>query len=174
MTYARDALITDFARWIAFASLRSNAPVRSSKEAYSALDSIDFTPLFDTERGAILDEEFSGWHESATARMCLTQPKLNVGWAAKMINEYLKTKCYVAGYGRRGLIEAIHPPIDNGLARGLRKAFSDRDGLREDIDSLVNIGDMNEYAQYEGLIGVCRRVARLEGCLLMESEMFWD
>jgi hypothetical protein len=44
---------------------------------------------------------------------------LPIGWAVKLINVYLKTLVYLAREGRSGLIESIHPPIDNELWKGI-------------------------------------------------------
>ena len=169
----REALVTDFARWVASCAVRSNAPVRSRGDIYGALDAVDFGPLFRGELGRIGPAEFANWHESAIGRMREVQPRLNVGWAAKILNEYLKTKCYVGGYGRDGLADVIHPPVDNGLISGLRSRFADCPELEARLDSLERMSGMDTYDKYEALIRVCERVAELCGCSLMESEQFW-
>lgn len=170
----REALVTDFARWVASCAVRSNAPVRSRDDIYGALDAVDFGPLFRDDLGRIGSAEFGDWHESAIARMREAQPRLNVGWAAKIINEYLKTKCYVGGYGRDGLAEVIHPPIDNGLIRGLKSSFVDNPVLSPQLDSLELMSGLDAYDKYEALIRVCERVAEFAGCSLLESEQFWE
>ena len=162
----RDRLITDFAQWIASCAVRP--------EIYRALDGVDFAPLFNRDLGPIGADEFGLWHESATADLRRILPALSVGWAAKAINEYLKTRCYVGGYGREGLIEVIHPPIDDGLIDGLRREFADDPDLRDALASLSPMAGMDSYAKYADLIAVCRRVARKTGCSLMESEIFWE
>ncbi len=170
----REELVTDFARWVASCAVRSNAPVRSRREVYGALDAVDFTPLFRADLGRIGPAEFGAWHESAIAEMQSAQPKLNVGWAAKIVNEYLKTKCYVGGYGRDGLVDLIHPPIDNGLVSGLKKEFGDNPDLKLHLDSLESMSLLDTYTKYLDLIQVCRRVAELSRCSLLESEQFWE
>ena len=170
----REALVTDFARWVASCAVRSNTPVRSRSDIYSALDTVDFTPLFRDDLGRIGSAEFGAWHRAAIAQMQSVQPKLNVGWAAKILNEYLKTKCYVGGYGRDGLADAIHPPIDNGLISGLRNEFEDNPDLRTRLDVLERMNSLDTYDKYELLIRVCSRVAELSNCSLLESEQFWE
>ena len=165
----RERLITDFARWVASCAI----PSVSSEEVYVALDAVDFAPLFKVELGPIGAEEFRAWHESAIAGMQDVQPKFNVGWTAKILNEYLKTKCYVGGYGRDSLVDVIHPPIDNGLMLGLRNEFSGDSDLRRRLDSLEKMSGLDNYAKYDELIQVCERVARMSGCSLLESEQFW-
>ncbi len=146
----------------------------SGAEVYTAIDAVDFSPLFQMGLGPIEDAEFDRWHRCAVARMRRAQPKLGAGWAAKFVNEYLKTVCYVGGYGREGLTDCIHPPIDDGLVIGLRRAFADCPDLSADLDSLADMKRMDTYCQYDNLIGVCRRAARLSDRSLMEVELFWD
>ena len=165
----RERLITDFARWVASCAV----PAFSSEEVYTAIDAVDFAPLFRIDLGPIGAEEFRAWHEAAIVEMRKAQPKLNVGWAAKTLNEYLKTKCYVGGYGRDGLVDVIHPPIDNGLICGLRNEFSSDPDLRQRLDSLEKMSGLDTYAKYYELIQVCERVARMSSCSLLESEQFW-
>ena len=168
-TPLRERLVTDFARWVASCAV----PIFSPEDVYVALDAVDFAPLFRIELGPICAEEFRAWHEAAIAEMQDAQPKFNVGWAAKTLNEYLKTKCYVGGYGRDGLSGVIHPPIDNGLMLGLRNEFSGDPDLRQRLDSLEEMSGLDTYAKYDELIQVCERVARISGCSLLESEQFW-
>ena len=170
----REELVTDFARWVASCAVDSNAPLISRAEVYAALDAVDYTPLFRAELGRIGPVEFETWHRSAIAEMRGIQPRLNVGWAAKIVNEYLKTKCYVGGYGRDGLINVIHPPIDNGLVNGLKKEFEDNPDLKQRLDSLESMSGLVTYAKYDDLIRLCERVAELSKCSLLESEQFWE
>ena len=131
-------------------------------------------PLFDDARGPVSGAEFDVWHRASVAAILEAEPRLNVGWAAKLVNEYLKTTCYVGGYGRIGLSEAIHPPIDNGLLNGLRREFADDASLSEALASLSPMSGMNDYAKYSDLVTVCKRVAQIKSCSLMESEIFWE
>lgn len=165
----RERLVTDFARWVASCAV----PSVSSEEVCISLDAVDFAPLFRSDLGPIGAKEFRAWHEAAIVEMRKAQPKFNVGWAAKALNEYLKTKCYVGGYGRDGLVAIIHPPIDNGLMRGLRNEFSGDPDLGRRLDSLEKMSGLDTYAKYHELIQVCERVARMSDCSLLESEQFW-
>ena len=159
---------------MASCAVRSNAPVRARGEIYGALDAVDFAPLFRDDLGPIDSAEFGAWHKAAIAQMLNTQPRLNVGWAAKILNEYLKTKCYVGGYGRDGLADAIHPPIDNGLISGLKNQFGDNPDLSPRLDALERMSGLDTYDKYELLIQVCARAAGLSNCSLLESEQFWE
>ena len=102
------------------------------------------------------------------------EPRLNVGWAAKLLNEYLKTKCYVGGYGREGLAELIHPPIDNGLIDGLNRHFGSNSDLGSQLDLLERMNNLDTYDKYDALIRICGQVAEIANCSLLESEQFWE
>ena len=167
----RGEIVRDFARWIAYCSV---SHIADEGEIYAALDGVDFSPLFDRERGVVTAAEFAAWHRTAVETASRAAPSLNAGYAAKMINEYLKTRCYVAGCGREGLSDAIHPPIDDGLIAGLRKHMSTRAELRDDLASVPNMARMDGYGEYETLIRVCERAARITGSSLLEVELFWE
>ena len=162
----KERLVIDFSQWVASCAVTPGI--------YSALDGVDFDPLFDAGLGRIGADEFERWHEAAVAELCRILPGMGAGWAAKAINEYLKTRCYVGGYGREGLADAIHPPIDNGLIIGLRREFADDPNLGDALASLSPMASMDDYAKYADLIAVCRRVAQKTGCSLMESEIYWE
>ena len=51
-------------------------------------------------------------------------PRLCVGWAAKLLNVYLKTAVYIGSLGPRELVAHLHPPIDGGLWSGLEVAVT--------------------------------------------------
>ena len=170
----RERITREFARWIATCAIDKDALGVSDDDLYAALDRVNFEPLFDDGLGAVIDAEFGDWHERAVDRMRGAEPKLGAGWAAKMVNEYLKTTTYVGGFGRTGLADVIHPPVDDGLTRGLKKHFARDTDLREMLGSVVEMRRMKTYPQYDTLIRACRRVARLTGCSLLEVELFWD
>ena len=167
----RDEIVRDFARWVACCSV---AGVADEGEIYAALDRVDFDPLFDLKLGGVSAAEFAAWHRAATETASRAAPSLNAGYAAKMINEYLKTRCYVGGFGRDGLADAIHPPIDDGLIAGLRKNLSARADLRDDLASVPSMERMDGYGEYEILIRLCERAARITGSSLLETELFWE
>ena len=167
----RGEIVLDFARWVAYCSVSG---VAGEGEVYAALDRVDFSPLFDRARGVVSAAEFAAWHRTSTENASRAAPSLNAGYTAKMINEYLKTRCYVGGFGRDGLADAIHPPIDDGLIAGLRKRLAARAELRDDLASVPSMERMNGYGEYEILIRVCERAARITGSSLLEAELFWE
>jgi hypothetical protein len=170
---ARLRIITQYAEWTAMSALRSGAPIKSRRDVYTALRSLDFEPLFDRSKGPISHAAFDEWHAAAVERLRSVEPRLTVGWAAKVINVYLKTRCYIGAQGRHHLTEAIHPPIDAGLWLGLRREFSDRPNILKQTHCVEKIKDIVDYATYMCIISGCRDAARAVGCKLIEVEQFW-
>lgn len=172
MSTPRDKIVTDFARWTALSSTRSGCPIKSRRDVYGLLDKIDFSPLFVVDKGPISDVKFNDWHKSTVDEMCRVQPKLNVIWATKIVNVYLKTRCYVSGYGREGLIDVIHPPFDNGLINGLSKQPILSEHFK--CNKIKKMGDIRTYSQYKEVIQACRDLAAKKGFSLFEVEQFWE
>lgn len=136
---------------------------------YDLLDNhADLARLFASD-APIDAAEFDKWHEEAVLAFCKAEPMLSVGWAAKIINVYLKTRAYLAGEGREGLVRAIHPPIDTSLQAGLKKKFPLRPWRKMTIKSIQSY-----KADYMPFIEECRSLAQEEGCLLIEVEWYWQ
>ena len=168
----RKRIVHDFAKWTALSALRSGSPLKSAKQVYGLIENhADLILLFDAPR-AITESDFDRWHEQTVHKFVDVEPALNrtnqVGWAAKIINVYLKTRVYLAGEGRKGLVSAIHPPIDNGLLTGLKKVFPLRPWR---IKRIKNIQSYHE--DYFPFIEECRRLAKEERCLPIELEFYW-
>lgn len=162
----------EYARWTVVSALRRGA-IRSKSAIYSALIKVDFSPLFDLSLGVIDENEFSQWHDNALTVLVGTAGLENqYGWAAKILNVYLKTTVYVAGLGRSGLIELVHPPIDTGLWGGLREQFPGHDVLRQThrVQAIVGIANL---AIYHDIIDGMKQMANMRQCLLIELEQFW-
>jgi hypothetical protein len=105
----RKKIVHDFAKWPALSALRSGSPLKRAERAYDLIEShADLAVLFDPTR-AIDETEFDRWHEETVRGFCKVEPHLPVGWAAKIINVYLKTRVHLAGEGRSGLGSVIHP-----------------------------------------------------------------
>ena len=165
-----------FGKWTAQSAMRG----WSQDSVNSAFAVVDFARLFDKGLGPISDREFTEWHDQEirrlTGREFRTQndkiQKLNVGWAAKMLAIYLKTTCYLAGFGRDGLAAVIHPPIDNKLIRNLTQAFGRLNGVPPAHQFRIKAID---GAIYAGIIRECRRIAAVQNppCTPFEVESFW-
>ena len=188
-----------FAQWTAHSALRNpGSPMKKGEDVRSSLDSIDFALLFDTALGSIDESEFYDWHRKQVNRLRQNHPVLNYGWAAKMIAVYLKTTCYLAGFGRDGLDTVIHPPFDNILMTKMGEyahqslvdlieslkdvdadlyeiALRNLDGFlsarREDMSTRIK--DVDEDFYWEVLIVTCESVAERLGCTLFEVEQLW-
>ncbi|MCY4651647.1 MAG: hypothetical protein OXC95_00615 [Dehalococcoidia bacterium] len=164
----------EFARWCARSALNSGKDhIKSAEDVYAALDFVDFQYLFDSERGTIDQHEFNDWHRTSVDRLIMKyEPRLNVGWAAKMIAIYLKTTCYIAGFGRNHLAVVIHPPIDNNLIKNLRKQFRSSPDIIQGLRSFRKISDMS-IADYDNIIRACELIAQRERCTLFEVEQYF-
>lgn len=164
----RKKIVHDFAKWTALSALRSGSPLKSGKQVYELIDHhADLMALFDPTR--VIDEtEFDRWHEKTILSFCKVEPVLPVGWAAKIVNVYLKTRVYLAGEGQKGLVAVIHPPIDGGLQQGLKKKFTNRPW------KIKRIKDIRSYQDdYCPFIDDFRSLAKELGCLLIELECYW-
>ena len=173
MDHIRSQIIAQYAEWTALSALRSGAPIKSRRDVYSVIRRIPFDALFAKELGPISGSEFNEWHSQAIATMIQGQRRLTVGWAAKIVNVYLKTRCYIGAQGRHHLSEAIHPPIDSGLWLGLSRRFADRPDILERSNCVGRIKDIVDYDCYSCIIDGCRAAARELGCKLIEVEQLW-
>jgi hypothetical protein len=102
-----------------------------------------------------------------------THSGVPTGWGEKLINVYLKTAAYVGELGRPGLRDALHPPIDAGLRKGLVKRFRGRSEILDEICCFLRIKDITKYPIYRRIIAGCRAAAQEVGCPLIEVEQFW-
>lgn len=170
---AHHSLIThEYARWTVLSALRRGA-IRKKSLIYAALAKVDFSPLFDSALGVIDEKEFSQWHNKALEVLVGTEGLENkYGWAAKILNVYLKTTVYVAGLGRSGLVQLVHPPIDAGLWGGLLEQFPAHNVLNQThrVQTIVGITSL---AIYHDIIDGMRQMANMRECLLIELEQFW-
>jgi|GEM_PF-697218 len=168
----REKIIRDFAEWTAFSATRSGCPVKSRKDVYPLIR----VPKYDVilQGGRISPKEFAEWHEQSTKAICETNPKMPIGWAAKVINVYLKTRVYVAGEGRDGLIQYIHPPIDNGLWLGIMQEYHNMPEIIKKTHVVSRIKAIKDYQTYNTIIEGCRIIAHRRGCLLIEVEELWQ
>ena len=139
------------------------------------LEAVDFDVLFDREQGAISLDDFFTWNHKAVNILLEREPILKYGWAAKMIAVYLKTTCYLAGFGRDGLDEVVHPPLDNELRNALAKREWVTPGLKMELKKAAGISIVDIKAEvYLLIIVMCIEAARELDCKLIELEQFWN
>ena len=161
-----------FVVWTVRSALRSGSPVRSRKDIEAVLGIVPFSRLFDEEYGPIHKAEFTEWHKDAISRMMDFDPRLTIGWAAKMIANYLKTTCYLAGFGRDGLRLVIHPPVDNKLMRNLLREFRTSPAIMRGLRRFDTI-TRTDRDDYTAIMAAFELVAEKRGCTLFEVEQFW-
>ncbi len=169
-----------FGLWTARSAMRGWGQQNVSQ----ALGTVDFKALFYPKDEIVGADEFRRWHDEEIRKLKRLEFKTDQGkrialegaWAAKMLAIYLKTTCYLAGFGRPGLSQVIHPPIDRNLVRNLKREFATCPeilrGLPAFKPSNGGIGGMSE-ADYDSCIASCRLVAEKLGCKLIEVEQFW-
>lgn len=165
-----------FGYWTAQSAMRG----WSQESVDCALGQLDFATLFDTSRRCIEKGEFDQWRAKAIQdirRIPLKDKKGNTkfmpfGWAAKMIAIYLKTTCYLAGFGRDNLVNLIHPALDNNLVNNLRREFQEHQPIIQGLVRFKTIGGLSEE-DYRSCIESCKLIAKDRGCTLIEVEQFW-
>ena len=166
------SITREFARWTVVSALRSGSPVKSRKDVHAALDVVPFNRLFDKGYGPIDKAEFSEWHTEAVSSILDFDSRLNVGWAAKMIAVYLKTACYLAGFGRDGLSRVIHPPLDNILIKNLRSQFHASPDVMSGLGRFTTIKEM-DFDDYAAIIEACELAADEYGYAIFEVEYYF-
>jgi hypothetical protein len=171
MNECRTAIIGSYARWTALSALRSGAPVKSRDGVYRLLQRVPFDQLLRPSKTPVSPTEFASWHRGAVLSLCRRERRLRVGWAAKLVNVYLKTAVYLGGLGRPGLVTLIHPPLDGSLLAGLRRRFPDLFSARP---AIRRIRDITNYRTYAQIIAACRAAALRLRCSLFEVEQLWD
>ncbi len=172
MTSPREVIIRAYSEWTAFSATRSGCPVKSREAIYPLIRTPDYGAVLFGE--PITRDEFEQWHEASTLAIHDVDERLPIGWAAKLINMYLKTRVYVAQEGRTGLIECIHPPIDRELWRGIEKACGNETMIMAKTHLVRSIKEISSYCIYKTIIEGCRLVARKRGCYLIEIEELWE
>jgi len=168
----RREIVQDFAVWTAIAALGSGRHIKSAVELRKRLRKVDFRTILCGD--SITSEEFDRWHQRncLILRDCGVHP---VGWAAKLLNVYLKTLVYVGGFGRQGLIECIHPPIDNVLIGQVRKECKRRNvTVGSCLAGWTRIKDVRRYEDYKAFLDELKTLAPSLDCRsVFELERFW-
>ena len=164
----------NYARWTTRAAV-NRGPVRSADNVNRAIDHIiDFAYVLDHSRGPIEKADFDDWHHKQVDKLLeeFRHKKLTYGWAAKMIAIYLKTTCYLSGFGRPELEDAIHPPIDNISVTELRKCYKNTE-ITARLKVFRTITDVRTLQQYQEIIQACDLARKRLGCPLFEVEQLF-
>ena len=170
----REKIINDFAEWAAFSSTRSGCPVKSRDEIYPLIRIPDYKKILDDDN--IAEKSFNQWHRENIEKIINDKvgKRLSIGWAAKLINVYLKTTVYIAGEGRPNLVKFIHPPIDGILWKNIKSEYGDKLEIIEKTHVVTTIKGINKYTIYETIIDGCREIAKDRGCKLIEVDELWN
>lgn len=168
----REKIINDFSEWTAFSSTRSGCPIKSRNAVYPLIRTPKYN--FILTGNEISASEFNDWHHKSTLAICAAQPQFPIGWAAKLINIYLKTMVYLTGVGRPGLVKCIHPPIDNGLWEGIRLEYAHMPDIISKTHIVRRIKEIDTYDKYRTIIHGCQLIAKDRGCFLIEVEVLWQ
>ena len=171
---SRSKIVDTFARWTALSALRSGSRIKSRHDIYPLLASVDFERWLVPTSGPSSAQAFEAWHRNMVALLVRREPRLGVGWAAKLLNVYLKTACYVGDLGSPEVRNVLHPPIDSGLWAGIAHRFAGQKDLLGDTHHVTHIRDIKTYDDYARIIRGCRRVASELQCRLIEVDQLWD
>jgi hypothetical protein len=173
LSSCRPLIVRTYAAWTSLSALRSGAPIKSRADVYPLLETVPFDAVLSGSR-PISRKEFDEWHRDATLGLRRKERRLNVGWATKILNVYLKTAAYIGSLGRPGLASVIHPPIDAGLWQGIERKFGEDRALMAMTHVVSRIKDIQEYRTYALIIEGCRQAAGRMGCNLVEVEQLWE
>jgi hypothetical protein len=168
----RDKIIHAFAEWTAYCATRSGCPLKARETVYPLIRTPNYTEILYGE--LISTNQFDEWHQRNTLAITEREPKFPVGWAAKIINIYLKTTVYLVNIGRPNLIECIHPPIDNELWKGIYQEYKNRLEIISKTHIVNRIKEINSYDKYKTIIEGCRLIAKDRGCYLVEVDELWQ
>jgi len=173
---SRSKILVSYSEWTALSALRSGAPIKSREDIYGLIAVLEFEEILDKTRGAISTMEFEAWHSRMLKKIVGAHPKMNsqYGWAAKIVNVYLKTYCYVGDGGREKIRDCLHPPIDFGLWKGIRKKFRGDNNILGNTHSVTTIAAIDSHEKYETIIKGMRAAAKELGCSLIELEQLWE
>jgi len=175
MSPQRKIIIKTFSGWTALSALRSGAPVKSRGHIYPILGQISFNKILDAK--SISDRDFEQWHAEEISKVVelirhASETPNQWGWAAKIINVYLKTAVYVGDCGSRDLRKCLHPPIDGGLWKGVGERFKIEPFVK-DVCCVVKIKDIDSHKKYLRIIDGLREAAKIMNCTLIEVEQLW-
>jgi hypothetical protein len=80
---------------------------------------------------------------------------------------------YLAGQGRPGLVEHIHPPLDDGLWRGIKHEYGNVPEIWSKTKKMKPIKSITDYQAYSDILEGCRLIAQRRSILLIEVEELW-
>jgi hypothetical protein len=156
----RKGIIRQFAVWAAVSALRSGSSIKSREKIIKIINDVPWDELFKVDS----QERFDSWHAEQRARINKKYKALSHGWAAKIINVYLKTLAYVSSDFYPNVRKYLHPPVDGILIRHLRKKYG---GINQ-----VTLKEMKSET-YEKIISEIKKITGREGVSPLEIEKYW-
>jgi hypothetical protein len=170
----RFSIVNDFSEWCSFSSTRSGSPLKSREDVYPLIRLPDYDFVLYGEK--ITEEEFDKWHKIQAKEISNNRPEMPIGWSVKLINVYLKSMAYVGEYGREGLRNVLHPPIDTGLWSGIERycKAANLDSILMKTHTVQRIKEIDTYEKYETIINGCRDLSKFLNCSLIEVEQLWE
>ena len=157
-----------FARWATRAAVNRRPGGATQYAVNAELDSLYFDRVFDRSLGAIEVEEFEDWHAESVRDLMGHHSSLSYAWAAKNIAIYFKVTCYLAGFGRDGLKNVMHPPFDGPLLEAVIR--QPPWNVTGNLVALKNI----DKDRYDLIISMMKIRAKSLGCTLFEVEQLWS
>lgn len=180
MTDVRQKIIQEFSKWVSFSGTRAGCPLKSHEHLDPLIALPNYKALFFPRNKRITKEEFDKWHKKSVnsivkkAKKVSKRSGFSVGWAAKIINLYLKARCYIASQGRPNLENVIHPPIDKYLWKNIMKEFKGDDSITSRTHIVTKIKDINSYERYKTIIEGYELIAKRKKYKLIEVEELWQ
>ncbi len=180
MTDVRQKIIQEFSKWVSFCGTRSGCPLKSHEHLDPLIALPNYKSLFSPRNKPINKEKFDKWHRKSVNAIVKKGKKVakrsgfSVGWAAKIINLYLKERCYIASQGRPNLKNVIHPPIDSRLWKSIKKKYKDDNSIIDKTHIVTTLKGITNYEQYETIIEGCRLIAKREKYKLIEVDELWQ
>lgn len=175
----REKIVRTFAEWAAFSATRSGCPIKKTEQVYKLIKAPNYEEIFDEKNFIYLPEFFDEWHRENAKKIVKEANEMRpdvefpFGWAAKLIDVYLKTRVYIGGEGHPDLVKCIHPPIDNQRLEGIKEKYGANYVIMGGKNRVKAIKDINEK-DYEEIIKYCRGVAKAEKCYLIEADKLWQ
>ena len=171
----RKDILSEYSKWTVLSALRRGAPISSKENIHPVVDKIDFSFVLDVSKGKIDRAEFDVWHKSTLEDIVSSSLAMasHYGWAAKIVNVYLKTYCYVGDGGRLGIRDCLHPPIDSNLWKGVKKKFKSDKEILNLTHSKTAISSIRKHEEYEKIVRGFLMVSKKLECKLIEVEQLW-
>lgn len=184
----RKIIIQNYSIWTAYSAARVGCPFRGKALGMKLKELLVDSGQIERISGVdpISNEEFSQWHKDMVTTLSeiknkKSRKKIEIGWAAKILNVFLKTYAYVGDRGRPNIRSFLHPPLDSILIKkileheNLKVASKENVTLRKTIDKALPISSLKSYKTYLVIINALRRFAEIIGKeTVFELEGFWE